>query len=172
MSDDGSAPLLCRVEIPKGSRNRYKWDERLGGIKLDRFLFASVLFPADYGFVAETLAEDGDPLDAIVCVSEPTFPGIVIPVSVVALFRLVDEGVRDDKLLCVPCEDPGWNWIARLEDVPEQLRCEIAHFFSIYREPDGRAVEVEGWLPRDVALDVLHDSQRRFAGRRGSRACS
>lgn len=160
------------MEIPKGSRNKYVWDAQLGGIKLDRFLFASVVFPANYGFVPQTLADDGDPLDAIVCVSEPTFPGIVIRVSVVALFRLVDEGVRDDKLLCVPCEDPGWNWIERLEDVPEQLRREIGHFFSIYKEPEGRTVEVEGWLSRGVALDVLHDSRRRFAGREGSHRCS
>ena len=124
--------FICIVEIPKGSRNKYEYDHESGGIRLDRFLFSSVVYPTDYGFVPDTLSLDGDPLDVMVCVSEPTFPGIVIPVSVVALFRLVDEGVRDDKLLCVPCEDPGWNWIARLEDVPEQLRCEIAHFFSIY----------------------------------------
>jgi inorganic pyrophosphatase len=122
-----------------------------------------VVYPTDYGFFPETLAEDGEPLDAIICVSEATFPGVVIPVDVVALFRTIAEGVRDDKPLCVPCDDPGWNWIERPEDLPEQLRTEIAHFFSIYKELEGHTVEVEGWLPGERALEVLAESHRRFA---------
>ena len=97
-------PIL--IEIPKGSRNTYEWDEKLQAIKLDRFLFASVVYPSDYGFVPETLADDGDPLDAIVCVSEPSFPGCVIPSKVIGLFRMRDEKGVDDKVLCVPRDDP------------------------------------------------------------------
>ena len=103
------APLHCLVEIPKGSRNKYEWDERSAAIKLDRFLFSSVVYPTDYGFVPDTLGEDGDPLDAMVCVSEPTFPGCVIPVKAIALFRMADDKGQDDKILCVPHQDPNWS---------------------------------------------------------------
>ena len=96
----------CLVEIPKGSRNKYEWDDELKAIKLDRFLFSSVVYPTDYGFIPETVGEDGDPLDAMVCVSEPTFPGCVIPVKVIALFRMRDDKGVDDKVVCVPEHDP------------------------------------------------------------------
>lgn len=165
MTDGFADSVVCRVEIPKGSRNKYEWDQELRAIKLDRFLFSSVVYPTDYGFVPDTLAEDWEPLDAIICVSEPTFPGVVVEVGVVAVFRTIDEGVRDDKLLCVPVDDPGWNWIRRLEDVPQQLRTEIAHFFSIYKEPEGHTVEVEGWQSREAALEILGESRERFAKR-------
>jgi inorganic pyrophosphatase len=154
--------LNCRIEIPKGSRNKYEWDERLGGIKLDRFLFSSVAYPTDYGFIPETIADDGDALDAIVCVSAPTFPGCVIKAKPIALFRTRDEGSLDDKVLCVPCEDPGWSHIEGLDDVPRQLRDEIAHFFSIYKQPEGHTVEVDGWGPRDAALEVIEAARRRW----------
>src|SRR5919204_5411314 len=109
MSDD----LNVLVEIPKGSRNKYEFDPRLGAIKLDRFLFSSVVYPTDYGFIPETLAADGDPLDAMVCVSEPTFPGCLIPVSAIALLEMHDEKGEDEKVLCVPQHDPTWNRIER-----------------------------------------------------------
>src|SRR4030088_2300347 len=120
--------LYCRVEIPKGSRNKYEWDPDLGEIVLNRFLFASVVSPVDYGFFPGTLAEDGDPLDALVCVSEPTFPGCVIGVKAIALLKMSDEEGGDDKVLCVPCRDPNWMRLERLEDIPEQLRTEIEYF--------------------------------------------
>ena len=155
--------LYCLVEVPKGSRNKYQWDERLQAIKLDRFLFSSVHYPTDYGFIKGTLSEKGSALDAMVCVSAPTFPGIVIPVNVIAVFRTRDEEGQDDKLLCVPCEDPGWNEMETLEDVPKSLRTEIEHFWSIYKEPEGKPVEIQGWEDRDVALDVLEAGRRRRA---------
>ena len=105
--------LHCLVEIPKGSRNKYEWDEQLQAIKFDRFLFSSVVYPTDYGFIPQTLGEDGDPLDAMVTVSEPTFPGCVIPVKPIALFKMRDDKGVDDKVLCVPLEDPNWNTIER-----------------------------------------------------------
>ena len=155
-------PLHCLVEIPKGSRNKYEWDEELGAIKLDRFLFSSVVFPADYGFIPHTLAEDGDHLDAMVLVSEPTFPGCVIPVHAVAVFRMEDEKGQDDKIVCVPHDDPNWNELERLEDVPHQLQLEIEHFFSIYKEPEGKRVDVGGWYDRDVALELIEQARERF----------
>ena len=111
-------PLHCLVEIPKGSRNKYEWDDALGGIKLDRFLFSSVVYPTDYGFVTDTLGEDGDPLDAMVCVSEPTFSGCLIPVTAIAVFRMTDDKGQDDKILCVPHEDPNWSGLRELDDLP------------------------------------------------------
>jgi inorganic pyrophosphatase len=156
------APVHCLVEIPKGSRNKYTWDEALGGIKLDRFLFSSVVYPTDYGFIAGTLAPKGEPLDAMVCVSAPTFPGCVIPVRVIAVFRTTDERGQDDKLLCVPQEDPNWSGLERLEDLPAGLRAEIEHFFSIYKVPEGKSVEVHGWEDRDVAERLLEEARRRY----------
>jgi inorganic pyrophosphatase len=155
--------LHCLVEVPKGSRNKYEWDERLQAIKLERFLFSSVHYPTDYGFIKGTLSEKGSALDAMVCVSAPTFPGIVIPVKVIAVFRTRDEAGRDDKLLCVPLEDPNWNEMETLEDIPATLRTEIEHFWSIYKEPEGKPVEIQGWQDRDVALEVLEEGRRRLA---------
>ena len=147
--------LHCLVEVPKGSRNKYVWDERLGAIKLDRFLFSSVVYPTDYGFIPTTLSEKGEALDTMVCVSEPTFPGCVIPVKVIAVFRTRDEQGQDDKLLCVPEEDPNWNELETLEDLPKTLRSEIEHFWPIYKEPEGKTVEIQGWEDRDVALELI-----------------
>src|SRR5262249_18716762 len=152
----------CLVEIPKGSRNKYEWDEELGAIKLDRFLFASVVYPTDYGFIPETLGEDGDPLDAMVVVTEPTFPGCWIPVKVIALFRMRDDKGVDDKVVCVPSADPNWKDVEKLEDLSETLRDEISHFFSIYKQPEGIAVKVDGWFPREQAIEVIEEAQKRY----------
>ena len=109
----------CLVEIPKGSRNKYEWDEELQAIKLDRFLFSSVVYPTDYGFIPDTCGEDGDPLDAMVCVSEPTFPGCVIPVKVIALFRMRDDKGDRRQGPLRPAEDPNWNHMETLDDLPQ-----------------------------------------------------
>jgi len=144
MSDDD--PLICIVEIPKGSRNKYEWDEVLGAIKLDRFVSASVVYPTDYGYVPNTLAPDGDPLDVLVCVSEPTFPGCVVPARAVGLFRMADEKGQDDHVVCVPVNDPGWNWLEDIDALPAQLRREITHFFDVYKDLDAdRHSVVQGW---------------------------
>ena len=154
--------LHCLVEIPKGSRNRYKWDEGLEAIKLDRFLYSSVVFPTDYGFIPQTLATDGAALDAMVCVTEPTFPGCVIGVKAIALLQVRDDAGVDDKVLCVPLGDPQWNHMEHLDDLPEQLRDEIVHFFSMDRRPQGVEVTVEGWRSSDDALAVVRESRERF----------
>jgi inorganic pyrophosphatase len=156
----GLEPLNCFIEIPKGSRNKYEWDPELKAIKLDRFLFSSVVYPTDYGFIPETLTEKGSALDAMVCVSAPTFPGIVIPVKVLGVFRTRDEAGQDDKLLCVPNDDPNWNDMEALEDVPETLRTEIEHFWAMYKEPEGKPVEIQGWEDRDTALEIIEQGRR------------
>jgi inorganic pyrophosphatase len=154
--------LNCIVEIPTGSRNKYEWDPELRRIRLDRFLFSSVAYPADFGYFPHTLAPDGEPLDAIICVSEATFPGCWIAVRVVALLRMRDENGLDDKIVCVPERDPNWTAVSTLDDLPEQLRSEIAHFFSIYKQPEGLHVDIEGWLSREHALDTIDDAARRY----------
>jgi inorganic pyrophosphatase len=163
---DATTPLHCHVEIPKGSRNKYEWDEGLHAIKLNRFLFASVVYPTDYGFIPETIGPKDQALDAMVCVSAPTFPGCLIPVRVVAIMRSRDEKGQNDKLLCVPEGDPGWSFMERLDDLPAQLRSEIEHFFTIYKTPEGKQVEIQGWEDSDVALEVIAEGRRRYAQER------
>jgi inorganic pyrophosphatase len=158
--------LVCLVEIPKGSRNKYQWDEELGGIKLARFLFSSVVYPTDYGFVPETTSPKGEALDAMIAVSEPTFPGCVIPVRAIAILRTEDERGQDDKLLCVPFHDPNWSDLKQLGDVPHGLVTEIEHFYSIYKQPEGRTVTVHGWEDADVAEQVLAEARERYAEER------
>src|SRR3954471_14839810 len=154
--------LLCYVEIPKGSRNKYEYDEEIGAIMLDRFLFSSVVYPTDYGFIPDTLGEDGDALDAMVCVSEPTFPGCVIPVKAIALFRMEDDKGVDDKVLCVPLSDPAWNGLEELDDLPEQLQEEIAHFFSVYKDLEQKKVKVHGWRSREEAEEEIENARERY----------
>jgi inorganic pyrophosphatase len=162
----GDEPLTCFVEIPKGSRNKYEFDHDAGGIKLDRFLFSSMVYPTDYGFIPDTLGLDGDPLDAMVCVSEPTFPGCMIDVKPIALFRMEDDKGVDDKVLCVPLQDPAWNHLEELDDLPDQLRQEIAHFFSVYKDLEQKKVKVDGWYSREDALKEIEESRKRCADHR------
>jgi inorganic pyrophosphatase len=154
-------PLICLVEIPKGSRNKYEYDHELDVIKLDRFLFSSMVYPTDYGFIPDTLGQDSDPLDAMVLVSEPTFPGCVIEVKAIALFRMEDDKGIDDKVLCVPLTDPAWNTLETLDDVPAALRDEIAHFFSVYKDLEQKKVTVDGWYSREDALEEIEAARER-----------
>jgi len=154
-------PLKCLVEIPKGSRNKYEYDHDDDVIKLDRFLFSSMVYPTDYGFIPDTLALDGDPLDAMVCVSEPTFPGCMIHVKPIALFRMEDDKGIDDKILCVPLQDPAWNTLEELDDLSDALRAEIAHFFSVYKDLEQKKVKVDGWYSREEALEEIEEARER-----------
>jgi inorganic pyrophosphatase len=155
-----SEQLLVYVEIPKGSRNKYEYDEGIGEVILDRFLSSSMVYPTDYGFLIGHRGRDEDPLDALVCVSEPTFPGCVIAVKPIALFKMRDEKGEDDKIVCVPTQDPGWNHAETLDDIPEQLQREITHFFSSYKQLEDKKVEVDGWHSREEALEVIEDGRR------------
>lgn len=161
--------LLVHVEIPKGSRNKYEYDEGIDRIILDRFLSSSTVYPVDYGYLMGHWGRDGDPLDALVCVSEPTFPGCVIPVKPVALFKMTDDMGEDDKIVCVPHHDPGWNHAGTLEDIPEQLQREITHFFSVYKQLEGKEVDVLGWRTLEEAHDVIADGKRLWDEREAAR---
>ena len=137
------------IEIPKGQRNKYEMDHDSGRIRLDRMLFTSTRYPADYGFIEDTLADDGDPLDALVLLDEPTFPGCLITCRVIGMFRMRDENGDDDKVLCVPARDPRMEHLRDIHHVPEFERLEIQHFFEVYKaiEP-GKPVQAEAWADR------------------------
>ena len=156
----------CVVEIPRGSRNKYEFDPELGAIRLDRFVSASVVYPTDYGFVPETLAPDGDPLDVLVCVTEPTFPGCVVIARPVALFGMADEKGPDDHVVCVPCHDPNWATVCDVEDLSSQLRAEIIHFFTVYKDLDvERYSRVGGWGDRHDAWRAIEDARTAWSQR-------
>jgi inorganic pyrophosphatase len=147
------------VEIPQGSRNKYEMDHETGRIRLDRMLFTSTRYPLDYGFVSGTLAEDGDPLDALVMLDEPTFPGCLVLARPVAVFWMHDEHGPDAKILAVRARDPRAAAIRDLHDVPPYLTAEIGHFFDIYKEIEpGQSTDVRGWQDRAAAEEAVHEA--------------
>ena len=152
------------VEIPKGSRNKYEIDHESGAIWLDRMLFTATQYPADYGFVPHTLAEDGDPLDILVLLDEPTFPGCHIQARPVAVFWMEDEKGRDAKVLCVPSTDPRWERINDIGDLQPHLLEEIGHFFDVYKmlEP-GKSTNTAGWEGRESAEWAVDDARQRYS---------
>ena len=152
------------IEMPKGQRNKYEMDHESGRIRLDRMLFTSTRYPADYGYVEHTLAEDGDPLDALVLLDEPTFPGCLIKCRAIGMFRMRDEQGKDDKVLCVPATDPRVAHLRDITDVPEFDRLEIQHFFQVYKalEP-GKEVEAARWVGKQEADDQIEVSRKRLA---------
>jgi inorganic pyrophosphatase len=150
------------VEIPQGSRNKYEMDHKTGQIRLDRMLFTSTRYPLDYGFISDTLAEDGDPLDALVWLDEPTFPGCLVTVRPVAVFWMLDERGPDAKVLTVPANDLRMSGIRDLEDVPAHLAAEIGHFFNIYKQLEpGKSSDVRGWQNRAAAEQAVREAQSR-----------
>jgi inorganic pyrophosphatase len=157
--------FVAFIEIPKGSRNKYEYDHELEALVLDRFLFSSMVYPTDYGFIPETLGLDGDPLDVMVCVSEATFPGCRIAVKPIALFKMEDDKGIDDKVLAVPLSDPTWNALETLEDLPGQLQDEIAHFFSVYKDLEQKKVKVDGWYSREDAIEEIEEARKRHRER-------
>ncbi len=154
--------VVVIVEIPKGSRNKYEYDKQSGRFFLDRMLFSSVHYPGDYGFIADTLAEDGDPLDALVLLGEATFPGCMIRCKPVGLFNMWDEKGPDQKILCVPVGDPQWNWIDRLADVPRHLLEEIRHFFQVYKELEKKKTKVGDWEDVERAWQIIREARSRY----------
>jgi inorganic pyrophosphatase len=152
------------VEIPRGSRNKYEVDHATGRIRLDRTLFTATQYPGDYGYVEETLGEDGDPLDALlVTVGEPLFPGVLVLCRTIGMFRMRDEAGGDDKLLCVPAQDPRLESLRDIHHLPEFHRLEIQHFFEIYKELEpGKSVEGTAWVGRVAAEAEIEASRRRL----------
>jgi inorganic pyrophosphatase len=158
---DDAGTLTVLVEIPKGSRNKYELDHATGRIMLDRMLFTSMQYPADYGFIEGTLGGDGDPLDALVFVGEPTFPGCRIRVRAVGMFRMRDEKGPDEKILCVPLRDPMWSQVEGLTDLNENLLNEIEHFFQVYKQLEHKPVGTDGFADRDEAMRTVAEAFER-----------
>jgi inorganic pyrophosphatase len=154
------------IEIPKGQRNKYELDHATGRIRLDRMLFTSTRYPADYGFIENTLGQDGDPLDALVLLEEPTFPGCLITCRALGMFRMTDEKGGDDKVLCVPATDPRMAHLTDINDVSEFDRLEIQHFFETYKDLEpGKSVEGAEWVGREAAeAEILASIQRAKDG--------
>lgn len=146
------------VEIPKGSQNKYEYDKKNGVFALDRVLFSPIHYPGDYGIIPQTLAEDGDPLDALVLVSYPTYPGILIKARPIGMLRMLDNGEADNKILCVPVDDIRMEHITNVSDIQKPVREEIAHFFEVYKQLEGKEVRLGGWEEVDEAHQVILQS--------------
>lgn len=151
------------IEIPRGSRNKYEVDHETGRVFLDRVLFTPFTYPTDYGYFEDTLGGDGDPLDALVLLEYPVFPGVGVKVRPVAVLPMEDDGGIDEKLVCVPAKDPRWSHIQDLEDLPQQTKNEIEHFFSHYKDLEpGKWVKVGEWKGKAEAERLLVEAIERF----------
>jgi inorganic pyrophosphatase len=151
------------IEIPRGSRNKYEVDHTTGRVYLDRVLFTNFVYPTDYGFFENSLGGDGDPVDALVLLEYPVFPGVGLKVRVVGMLKMEDDGGIDEKLLCVPVKDPRFAHIQDIDDVPEQTRNEIEHFFTHYKDLEpGKWAKIDGWANRAVAEQILKEGYDRF----------
>ncbi|TET48994.1 MAG: inorganic diphosphatase [Anaerolineales bacterium] len=155
------------VEIPKGARNKYEYDQKQGFVKLDRVLFSSLHYPGDYGFIPQTLHADGDPLDVLVITNEPTFAGCVIEARPLGVFRLVDKGQLDDKILAVPHTDPLFKDYRTLKDVPSHFLDEMAHFFNVYKDLESAEVQGRGWDGLEAACEEIRAAAARFEKKEG-----
>ena len=159
------------IEIPKGERNKYEFDHHTGRIRLDRTLFTATQYPADYWFIEGTLGDDGDPLDAMVLLQVPTFPGCLIRCRAIGMYRMRDEAGGDDKVLCVPAADPRMEHLRDIHHLPEFERLEIQHFFNVYKELEpGKSVEGATWVGRHDAEEEILVSRRRLTDSDGQLA--
>jgi inorganic pyrophosphatase len=159
---DLPAVVNAIIEIPKGRRSKFEVDKQTGLFKLDRYLYSSSHYPGDYGFIPQTLAEDGDALDVLVMVNEPTFSGCLITTRVLGLFRMTDKGRNDCKVLGVPNEDPLFAEFQSLADVPQHFLREVEHFFATYKQLEGTKTEPLGWSGTEDALAEVQASVERF----------
>jgi inorganic pyrophosphatase len=150
------------IEIPQGSRNKYELDKESGLIKFDRLLYSSVHYPGDYGFIPRTLADDDDPLDVVVIVSEPTFPGCLMHVRPIGVFEMSDDKGRDEKILAVPLTDPLRSEYFALKDVRQHYLREVEHFFAVYKELEGKKTDVVGWGDADRAHQIILECIDRY----------
>lgn len=160
--ESGDELVSAFIEIPRGSRNKYEYDEEAGVWHLDRVLYSSVHYPTDYGWIPNTLAEDGDHLDILVLVQEPTFPGCMIEARPLGGLDMSDEAGRDFKMLAVPEGDPRFSHYQTLNDVGPHWLKEIETFFQTYKLLEDKETEVLGWHGRDHALKVLRECRERY----------
>lgn len=161
--NEGGFPDIVKVivEIPKGSRNKYEYDHESGRIKLNRVLSSSVHYPADYGYIQGTMAEDGDEVDVLVLIEEPTFPGCLIEAKPIGLLEMRDDKGGDNKVIAVPLEDPRWGQVEDIHELPPPLLNEIENFFLTYKKLEFKEVRSEGWYDSRKARDYLESCRVR-----------
>jgi inorganic pyrophosphatase len=143
------------VEIPKGSTNKYEIDPDTGIITLDRVLYSPLFYPCDYGYIPQTLYMDGDPIDALILLTHPTFPGCVVESRPLGVLEMRDEKGKDDKIVCVATKDPRFEEMATIDDLADHLRRELVHFFEVYKQLEEKSVEVLDWQPRERAVQII-----------------
>lgn len=151
------------IEIPQGSQNKYEYDSEKGHFILDRVLYGSMRYPAEYGYLDETLALDGDPLDVLVLVTNPTFPGCVINTRIVGVMLMIDNGEQDEKLIGVPTKDPRWDHVNSLDDIAPHTLKEIENFFLRYKDLENKKVEVTGFKDAEFAKQLYEECKKRYA---------
>lgn len=152
----------AKIEIPTGSQNKYEFDEDKGAYILDRVLYSPMHYPTEYGYLENTLALDGDPLDILVLTTFPTFPGCIIESRVIGVLLMSDDKGQDEKLLAVPTKDPRWDEVKSLEDVPQHILKEIAHFFQVYKDLENKKTVIEGWKDAAFAANLYEECVKRY----------
>jgi inorganic pyrophosphatase len=148
------------VEVPKGCRNKYEYDPQTKRIKLDRVLFSAVHYPADYGYIEETIAEDGDEVDVLVLIAEPTFSGCLIEARPIGILEMKDEKGIDNKILAVPATDPVWNYVKDLHEIAPHILAEVENFFLTYKKLEAKVVISDGWKAAKFAKDYLNSRKK------------
>lgn len=156
------------IEIPAGSQNKYEYDEEAGVFKLDRVLYSPMFYPTEYGYIRNTLALDGDPLDVLVYATNPTFPGCVIESRIIGVLNMSDDKGQDEKLLAVPTEDPRFAEVRTLEDMPRHILDEIAHFFEVYKDLEKKETKIVGWEGPKQAAELVEECKKRYEEKRQS----
>jgi inorganic pyrophosphatase len=162
MSDASPEIVTAVIEIPHGSSNKYEFDKKLHVFRLDRNLHSPVHYPGDYGFIPQTLADDGDPLDILVLGDAPTFPGCVYPARPIGIFEMLDQGVRDEKILAYATGNPRFSSIQDYTEVPPHILREVEHFFSIYKDLEGKRTQALGWKDRSHAHELIRKTHEHF----------
>lgn len=150
------------IEVPKGSRNKYEYSKKAGVIKLDRVLYSPLHYPGDYGFIPQSLFEDGDPMDILVMMNESTFPGCVVEARTLGMLKMIDKGELDYKILAVPASDPSFDHIKTFADVPRHYLEEVKHFFMTYKHLEGATVENQGWFDEEEAHANILNSMKTY----------
>ncbi|MEK7459026.1 MAG: inorganic diphosphatase [Patescibacteria group bacterium] len=164
LSIGSKAPEVCQavIEVPRGSQNKYEFDKEQGIVKLDRVLFAPMFYPCDYGFFPETLGGDGDPLDVLVMVTNPLFPGVAADVRPIGVLKMSDDKGQDEKILAVAKDDPRFKHINDLNDVPQHIRDEISFFFETYKVLEKKMTKIDGWADAAAAKAIIVEGMERF----------
>lgn len=162
VGDKAPEIITAVIEIPQGGINKYEYDKDLHVFRLDRNLYSPVHYPGDYGFIPQTVAEDGDPLDILILGDAPTFPGCIYEARAIGLFEMLDQGTRDEKVLAYAIGNPRFSSVENYTEVEPHIPLEVAHFFSIYKDLEGKRTEVLGWKDRHAAYETIQVAHNRY----------